>query len=144
MRASQKTPRSLPLQTSKAKSLADACQVDRSPMRAMLLSTGRPRTLVPPGGTEYLSASTQSQADVGNRTRDLILTMDALCQLSYVGVTSPNATESEPGDGARRTYVPLVRSPAVTPRSLPLDPSFRYAPGVMKRIARSLANSPTG
>jgi hypothetical protein len=28
------------------------------------------------------------QADTGTRTRDLILTMDALCQLSYVGTTS--------------------------------------------------------
>jgi hypothetical protein len=137
MRASQKTPRSLPLQMSKAKSLADACQVDRSPMRTRLPSTGRSRTLVPLGGTECSSASTRSQADVGNRTRDLILTMDALCQLSYVGVTSPNATESEPGEGARRTYVPLVRSLAVMPRSLPLDPSFQYAPGVMTRVARS-------
>ena len=32
-----------------------------------------------------LEAGARNQADVGNRTRDLILTMDALYQLSYVG-----------------------------------------------------------
>ena len=28
-------------------------------------------------------------ADIGNRTRDLILTMDALYQLSYIGIHRP-------------------------------------------------------
>ena len=37
--------------------------------------------------------------------------MDALYRLSYVGVTSRNATESESDEGARRTYVRLIRSP---------------------------------
>jgi hypothetical protein len=47
-----------------------------------------PPTFAPLGGIEYLKRATRSQADVGNRTRDLILTMDALCQLSYVGTSS--------------------------------------------------------
>ena len=31
-------------------------------------------------------------ADIGNRTRDLILTMDALYQLSYIGTSAGRST----------------------------------------------------
>lgn len=57
-----------------------------TPMRA-----GCPRqapTLALFGGIECLKRATRSQADVGNRTRDLSLTMRVLYQLSYVGTGS--------------------------------------------------------
>jgi hypothetical protein len=61
------------------------------------------------------------QADVGNRTRDLILTMDALYQLSYVGlVLGILATVALLGERAdtplererRQLYEPIRSYPA--------------------------------
>lgn len=45
-------------------------------------------------------------AHVGTRTRDLLLTKEVLCQLSYMGLTAGGAVT--PGTGNARAHYPCV------------------------------------
>src|SRR6185436_8322456 len=57
-----------------------------------------------------LAAKSRDGADDQNRTGDLVLTKDALCQLSYIGLLGGSAPPDPPTRSLARRFVGSLRS----------------------------------
>src|SRR3954447_22602523 len=78
-----------------------------------------------PGAARRTGRATRQRAPIGNRTLDLLLTMETLCRLSYWGVGHALGARSTGANGTRR--LPRSAKPLGT-RGVPRVSPHRAAP----------------